>query len=143
MSATVDEAFALRGRVCLVSGAASGIGLATTKLFRSLGATVAAIDLEPAPEADLSFQGDAADASDVASVVRQALERFGSVDVLVNNAGIGGVGDLEETSPELWDDVMRVNVRSVYLMCRAVVPTMIERRSGAIVNDTSAIAETG
>jgi NAD(P)-dependent dehydrogenase (short-subunit alcohol dehydrogenase family) len=143
VSATVDEAFALRGRVCLVSGAASGIGLATTRLLRSLGATIAAIDLEPAPETDLSFRGDVAEASDVARLVQQVLERFGRVDVLVNSAGIGGVGDLEQTSPELWDDVMRVNVRSVYLMCRAIVPTMIEQRSGAIVNVASAIAETG
>jgi NAD(P)-dependent dehydrogenase (short-subunit alcohol dehydrogenase family) len=143
VSATLDEAFALRGRVCLISGAASGIGLATAKRLRSLGATVAAVDLEPASEADLVLQGDVAEASDVAHAVGQVLERFGRLDVLVNNAGIGGVGDLAETGPELWDNVMRVNVRSVYLMCRAVVPTMIEQRSGAIVNVSSAIAETG
>jgi NAD(P)-dependent dehydrogenase (short-subunit alcohol dehydrogenase family) len=143
VSATLDETFGLNGRVCLISGAASGIGLATVRLFRALGATVAALDLEPAPEADLALRGDAADTSDVGRVVREVLERFGSLDVLVNNAGIGGVGNLAETTPELWDEVMRVNARSVFLMCRAVVPGMVERRSGAIVNVSSAIAETG
>jgi NAD(P)-dependent dehydrogenase (short-subunit alcohol dehydrogenase family) len=143
VSATLDETFGLNGRVCLISGAASGIGLATARLFRALGATVAAIDLEHAPEADLALRGDAAEESDVGRAVTEVLERFRRLDVLVNNAGIGGVGDLAETAPELWDDVMRVNVRSVYLMCRAAVPSMIERRSGAIVNVASAIAETG
>jgi NAD(P)-dependent dehydrogenase (short-subunit alcohol dehydrogenase family) len=143
MNATLDQSFGLSGRVCLISGAASGIGLATARLFRALGATVAAIDLEPAPEADLALQGDAAEESEVERVVSEVLERFGRLDVLVNNAGIGGVGDLAETTPQLWDNVMRVNVRSVYLMSRAVVPAMIEQRSGTIVNVSSAIAETG
>ena len=63
--------------------------------------------------------------------------------MLFNNAGIAGVGDLEETSLELWDQVMRVNVRGVFLMSRAVVPQMIAQRSGSIVNMSSAIAQTG
>jgi NAD(P)-dependent dehydrogenase (short-subunit alcohol dehydrogenase family) len=63
--------------------------------------------------------------------------------VLFNNAGIAGVGDLEETSLELWEQVMRVNVRGVFLMSRAVAPQMIAQRSGSIVNMSSAIAQTG
>jgi NAD(P)-dependent dehydrogenase (short-subunit alcohol dehydrogenase family) len=63
--------------------------------------------------------------------------------VLFNNAGIAGVGDVEETSLELWERVMRVNARGVFLMSRAVVPTMIAQRSGSIVNMSSAIAATG
>ncbi len=133
----------MSNRICLVTGAASGIGLATARLLREEGARVAGADLDPAPEADLSITGDVADEQDVARIVGAVVERFGHVDVLVNNAGISGVGDLTETTPEQWDRVMRVNVRSVFLMCRAVVPAMCERRSGVVVNVASAIAETG
>jgi NAD(P)-dependent dehydrogenase (short-subunit alcohol dehydrogenase family) len=69
--------------------------------------------------------------------------REGRVDVLFNNAGIAGVGDVVETDPELFDRVMRVNVRGVYLMARAIVPYMIERRAGSIINMSSCIAEIG
>jgi NAD(P)-dependent dehydrogenase (short-subunit alcohol dehydrogenase family) len=63
--------------------------------------------------------------------------------VLFNNAGIPGVGDVEETTLELWERVMRVNVRGVFLMSRAVVPAMVAQRAGSIINMSSAIAETG
>jgi NAD(P)-dependent dehydrogenase (short-subunit alcohol dehydrogenase family) len=63
--------------------------------------------------------------------------------VLFNNAGIAGVGSLEETTLETWERVMRVNATGVFLMSRAVAPTMIERRSGSIINMASAIAEVG
>ena len=71
------------------------------------------------------------------------MHRFERIDVLFNNAGIGGVGDVLETEPELFDRVMRVNVRGVYLMSRAVVPYMIKQRSGSIINMSSCIAEIG
>jgi NAD(P)-dependent dehydrogenase (short-subunit alcohol dehydrogenase family) len=71
------------------------------------------------------------------------LSRFGRVDVLFNNAGISGVGNVEETTLELWEQVMRVNVRGVFLMSRAVAPIMIRQRSGSIINMSSAIAQTG
>jgi NAD(P)-dependent dehydrogenase (short-subunit alcohol dehydrogenase family) len=100
------------------------------------------IDLE-AGDGDLSLTADVADEGDVDRVVDDVLGRFGRIDVLVNNAGISGVGDLTETTPAQWDEVMRVNTRSVFLMSRAVVPGMLERRSGSVVNVASAIAETG
>ena len=133
----------LQGRICLVTGAASGIGAATARLLRAEGGTVAAVDLEPCADVDLSVIGDVADAADVERAVGEVLRRFGHVDVLVNNAGISGVGDILETTPERWDEVMRVNSRSVFLMSRAVVPGMLERRSGVVVNVASALAETG
>jgi NAD(P)-dependent dehydrogenase (short-subunit alcohol dehydrogenase family) len=133
----------LDGRICLVTGAASGIGRATAQLFRSEGASVAGVDLDPAPDVDLVLTGDVADEDDVARIVDGVVRRFGRVDVLVNNAGVSGVGDLVETTPEQWDRVLRVNARSVFLMCRAVVPGMSERGSGVVVNVASAIAETG
>ena len=70
-------------------------------------------------------------------------ERYKRIDVLFNNAGISGVGDVLETEPDLFDRVMRVNVRGVYLMSRAVVPHMIKQRSGSIINMSSCIAEIG
>jgi NAD(P)-dependent dehydrogenase (short-subunit alcohol dehydrogenase family) len=112
-------------------------------MFAREGATVATVDLQAAQNADLCLEGDVADETDVARVVDEVLGRFGRIDVLVNNAGISGVGDLAETTPEQFDEVMRVNVRSVFLMSRAVVPGMMERRSGSVVNVASAIAETG
>ena len=133
----------LAGRVCLVTGGASGIGSATGELFAREGAIVATVDVRPASGWDLSLTGDVADESDVARAVEEIVGRFERIDVLVNNAGISGIGDLAETTPEQWDEVLRVNARSVFLMSRAVVPGMLERRSGVVVNVASAIAETG
>jgi len=143
MSSDISPSHRLDGRICLVTGAASGIGAATTRLFAREGATVAVVDLQPSEDAALSLIGDVADEADVERVVAEALERFGRIDVLDNNAGISGVGDVAETTVEQWDQVMRVNVRSVFLMSRAVIRGMQERRSGAVVNVSSAIAETG
>jgi len=71
------------------------------------------------------------------------VDRYGRIDVLFNNAGIAGVGDVMETAPELFDRVMRINVRGVFLMSRAVVPHMINQRSGSIINMSSCIAQIG
>jgi NAD(P)-dependent dehydrogenase (short-subunit alcohol dehydrogenase family) len=89
------------------------------------------------------LQVDVADESGTRALADATVERFGRIDVLFNNAGVAGVGDLEETSLDLWEQVMRVNVRGVFLMSRAVVPQMIAQRSGSIVNMSSAIAQTG
>jgi len=128
----------LEGKICIVTGAASGIGLATARLFAAEGATVAAADLQGTP-----YRVDVGDAGETKELAARVVAEHGRIDVLFNNAGIAGVGDVEETTPELWDDVMRVNARGVFLMSRAVVPTMIAQRSGSIVNMSSAIAETG
>lgn len=145
----------LDGKVCLITGAGSGIGRASAKLFAGEGAhvVVADIDLDAARKtvAEIEAAGGRAsaervDVTDEAQTVETAgrvaaeLER---IDVLFNNAGIAGVGDLGETSPEAFDRVMRVNVRGVFLMSRAVVPHMIIRRRGSIINMSSCIAEIG
>jgi NAD(P)-dependent dehydrogenase (short-subunit alcohol dehydrogenase family) len=128
----------LEGKVCIVTGAASGIGLASAELFAAEGATVVAADLEGTP-----YRVDVADEEETKELAAQVVAEHGRIDVLFNNAGIAGVGDLEETTLDLWERVMRVNARGVFLMSRAVVPTMIAQRSGSIVNMSSAIAETG
>jgi len=125
----------LAGKVCIVTGAASGIGKATADLFETEGATVV--------RADLVDGFDVADEEQTQELAGRVEREHGRIDVLFNNAGIAGVGDVQETSLELWERVLRVNARGVFLMSRAVVPAMIAQRSGSIVNMSSAIAETG
>jgi NAD(P)-dependent dehydrogenase (short-subunit alcohol dehydrogenase family) len=128
----------LEGKVCIVTGAASGIGRASAQLFADEGATVVAADLEGTPH-----RVDVADEEETQALAAVVVAEYGRIDVVFNNAGIAGVGDIEETTLDLWERVMRVNARGVFLMSRAVVPTMIAQRSGSIVNMSSAIVETG
>jgi NAD(P)-dependent dehydrogenase (short-subunit alcohol dehydrogenase family) len=125
----------LQGKVCIVTGAASGIGKATAGLFAAEGATVVGVDLVD------GF--DVAEEADTRELAERVVREHGRIDVLFNNAGIAGVGDVGETTLDVWESVMRVNARGVFLMSRAVVPTMIAQRSGSIVNMSSAIVETG
>jgi NAD(P)-dependent dehydrogenase (short-subunit alcohol dehydrogenase family) len=125
----------LDGKVCIVTGAASGIGKASAELFENEGAVVVG--------ADLVDGFDVAEEAQTLELAERVVRDHGRIDVLFNNAGVAGVGDVEETTLELWERVMRVNVRGVFLMSRAVVPAMVEQRSGSIVNMSSAIAETG
>ncbi len=145
----------LAGKVCVITGAGSGIGRATARLFAAEGATVVVADIDlnaaHATAAEIQSAGGGAgaervDVTDEVATVALAdgvASRFGGMDVLFNNAGIAGVGDVVETTPELFDHVMRVNVRGVYLMTRAVVPHMVRKKSGSIINMSSGIAEIG
>jgi NAD(P)-dependent dehydrogenase (short-subunit alcohol dehydrogenase family) len=145
----------LDSKVCLITGAASGIGQATARLFASEGATVIVADIDldaarmTAGEIDLAGgkavaeQVDVTDVVQTVDVTQRVIGSLGRIDVLFNNAGIAGVGDVLETTPELFDRVMRVNVRGVFLMSRAVVPHMVARKSGSIINMSSGIAEIG
>lgn len=132
----------LHDKVCIVTGAGSGIGRATAQLFAQEGATVVAADVEHAADG-VTHWVDVGDEDATRALAATVVEEHGRIDVLFNNAGIAGVGDAEETTLDLWERVMHVNVRGVFLMSRAVVPTMKAQRSGSIVNMSSAIAETG
>jgi NAD(P)-dependent dehydrogenase (short-subunit alcohol dehydrogenase family) len=125
----------LDGKVCIVTGAASGIGRASADLFEAEGAVVV--------RADLVDGFDVTEEDQTQALAASTVREHGRIDVLFNTAGIAGVGDVEETSLELWEHVMRVNARGVFLMSRAVAPVMVGQRSGSIVNMSSAIAETG
>jgi len=142
----------LDAKVCLITGAGSGIGRASARLFAQEGArvVVADIDLEAAAKTvaeigavAVAERVDVTSPQDTVDLAKRVVEQFGRIDVLFNNAGIAGIGDVLETEPELFDRVMTVNVRGVYLMTRAVVPYMIERRTGSIINMSSCIAEIG
>src|SRR5881275_1905601 len=132
----------LEGKVCIVTGAGSGIGRASASLFAAEGARVVAADIDGSADG-VTHTVDVADEEQTEALAASVLAEHGRIDVLFNNAGIAGVGDLAETSLDLWERVMRVNARGVFLMSRAVAPAMIAQRSGSIINMSSAIAETG
>ena len=140
----------LEGKVCLITGSGSGIGQASARLFADEGARVVVADIDLAAATataeaigQVAEQIDVTDEAQTVELADRVVERFGRIDVLFNNAGIAGVGDVVETTPGLFDRVMRVNVRGVYLMSRAVAPHMIKQRSGSIINMSSGIAEIG
>jgi NAD(P)-dependent dehydrogenase (short-subunit alcohol dehydrogenase family) len=132
----------LASKVAIVTGAASGIGRATAKLFAAEGARVLAVDL---PNKSLTAQfGDLASIDcleqDITQrdaperIVQTALAAFGQIDILVNNAGIAAGAPFEETTDELWDRIMAINVNSIFRLSRAAVPSMKARGRGRIIN---------
>jgi NAD(P)-dependent dehydrogenase (short-subunit alcohol dehydrogenase family) len=148
----------LADRVCLVTGGGSGIGRATSLRFAQEGALVAVADIhsEAADETvrlitaaagrdDLAMvvSLDVTDPDSCDAAVGRIVAAWGRIDVLFNNAGIAGVGTVEETSLELWERVMAVNVRGVFLVARAVLPVMVGAHRGSIINMSSTIAEIG
>jgi NAD(P)-dependent dehydrogenase (short-subunit alcohol dehydrogenase family) len=127
----------LDGKVALVTGAAQGIGAAIASGLEAEGATVAVADLNP-PEGGI--RADVASESDVARLVEETVERHGRIDILVNNAGLYASLEMRaftEIPLEEWNRVMEVNVASMFLTCRAVVPVMREHGGGKIVNISS------
>lgn len=133
----------LSGRIAIVTGAGSGIGRAIAHRFAGVGATVVAADLDLAgaeetatsfPERIVPLYVDVTEEASVQALVRATLERFGQIDILVNNAGIGTTKDIVETDLEEWERVFAVNVRGVFLCCKHALPSMLERRSGVVIN---------
>ena len=128
---------ALDGKVAIVTGGAQGIGAAIADGLRADGADVVVADLEP-PEGGL--RADVASEADVARMVEETLARHGRVDILVNNAGLYAslpMRPFTEIPLDEWRHVMDVNVASMFLTCRAVVPVMREQGGGKIVNISS------
>jgi len=127
----------LAGKVAIVTGGAQGIGAAIARGLDAEGAEVVIVDLEP-PEGGI--QADVSSEEDVERAVAQALERNGRIDILVNNAGLYASLEMRaftEIPLEEWNRVMEVNVASMFLTCRAVVPVMREQGGGKIVNISS------
>ena len=136
----------MEGKVAVVTGAAQGIGHAIAAGLAAAGARVVVADLHGAEEAAAAFPdgvGITADVADEAAVQRlvdEAVERCGSIDILVNNAGLYAslaMRPFEQIPLEEWRQVMDVNVASMFLMCKAVVPVMRSRGGGKIVNISS------
>ncbi len=145
----------LENKVVLITGAARGIGLAIAAGMAREGARVMLTDIDARElgtvreriqaggHAAEAFPLDVCDGAAVAGITAEVLRREGRIDVLVNNAGIAAVESFLDTTEERWDAVMAVNLKSVFLCCKAVVPGMIERRSGKIINVASVAAKVG
>lgn len=143
----------LTGKTAIVTGAASGIGLAITRAFLAEGAAVAMLDRDADTleaeaaaldrDAVRAFPCDVARADQVAAAVAAAAEALGPINTLVNNAGISIPGGLEEMPEEDWDRIFAVNVKSVYLVSREVIPMMRASGGGSIINVASESAFIG
>ncbi len=135
----------LEGKVCVVTGAASGIGAATCARFAEEGATVVGADLVESPGVDLAVQVDVTDEMAVQALYAQVREQFGAVHVLFNNAGISPPDDVGvlETSLAAWQRVQDVNLRSVFLCCKHGIPHLLESGGGSVVNTASFVAVMG
>ncbi len=147
---------ALTGRVVLVTGSSRGIGAEIAVKAAAEGARVAvhyhhsadgaqatvarARDLGAEAE---SFAADLGDGRQAEELVERAIERFGRVDALVNNAGRTLVGPFLEIEPTVWDEVIRTDLTAAFHTCRAVLPSMVERGNGTIVNIASRLAQIG
>jgi NAD(P)-dependent dehydrogenase (short-subunit alcohol dehydrogenase family) len=142
----------LEGKVAVITGGASGIGRETAKRFAEEGARVCVADLadEPGKEMAAEIDGlyvhaDVTDPDDVQSMYREAVERFGGLDVLFNNAGISPPDDdsILETELDAWQRVQDVNLKSVFLCCKYGIPHLLERGGGSIINTASFVAVMG
>ncbi|KIC57914.1 SDR family NAD(P)-dependent oxidoreductase [Microbacterium hominis] len=139
MSGTFD------GLVIVVTGGASGIGLATSLAFAERGGTVAVLDLrhEGLPEPLTGFTADVTDRASVDAAISAIVERFGGIDVVVNSAGVSAVGTVEEATEDDWDRVLDINVRGTARVCAAALPHLRRSAHAAIVNVCSIAALNG
>jgi NAD(P)-dependent dehydrogenase (short-subunit alcohol dehydrogenase family) len=135
----------LEGKVCVITGAAGGIGTATAALFRSEGATVAGVDITENAPGDLSLQVDVTQEDQVADMYARVREAFGRIDVLFNNAGIAPGDDVSalDTGVDAWDRVQEVNLKAVFLCCKHGIRHLLEAGGGSVINTASFVALMG
>ncbi|MFD9127693.1 SDR family NAD(P)-dependent oxidoreductase [Kitasatospora sp. NPDC059571] len=139
---TTDD---LAGLAAVVTGGASGIGLATASLLAERGARVAVLDLDPAPlkEPLTGFTADVGADASVRAAVDAAAETFGGIDIVVNCAGISAVGTVEDNPDEQWSRVLDVNVVGIVRTTRAALPHLRRSSHASVVNIGSIVTTTG
>jgi 3-oxoacyl-[acyl-carrier protein] reductase len=145
----------LADRIAIVTGAASGIGRGIAVLYAEEGADVAIVDrnadgaartaaaVKERGRRSLSVAADVGQEADVATAFATIIDQFGAPDILVNNAGIASVSLLEQMTAAMWDEMIRINLRSVFLCTRAVLPAMRSKNYGRIINISSQLAHKG
>jgi NAD(P)-dependent dehydrogenase (short-subunit alcohol dehydrogenase family) len=135
----------LDGKVCVITGAASGIGAEAARLFDEQGARVVGVDVNPGSEGELTIQADVTEEDQVQALYAQAKRELGRIDVLFNNAGISPPDDASalETSLEAWQRVQDVNLRSVFLCCKHGIPHLLDAGGGSVINTASFVAVMG
>jgi NAD(P)-dependent dehydrogenase (short-subunit alcohol dehydrogenase family) len=135
----------LDGKVCVVTGASSGIGAESARLFMDEGATVAGVDLRDDGVGTLALAVDVADEQQVADLYARVRSEFGRIDVLFNNAGISPSDDASvlDTTLDAWQRVQDVNLKSVFLCCKHGIPHLIDGGGGSVINTASFVATMG
>jgi NAD(P)-dependent dehydrogenase (short-subunit alcohol dehydrogenase family) len=138
----------LGGKVCVITGAAGGIGRESAELFMAEGATVVGVDLAENAAGDLSLQVDVTHEGQVVDMFARARETYGRIDVLFNNAGISPPDDASvlDTDLEAWRRVQEVNLTSVFLCCKHGIPHLLDNEEpnrGSVINTASFVAVMG
>ena len=135
----------LEGKVCVITGAASGIGADSAHLFMDEGATVVGVDLVSGSVGSIAIEADVTHEAEVMAMYERVKAEYGHIDVLFNNAGINPTNDSSviETSLEAWQQVQDVNVRSVFLCCKHGIPHLLEGGRGSVINTASFVAIMG
>jgi NAD(P)-dependent dehydrogenase (short-subunit alcohol dehydrogenase family) len=135
----------LENKVCVVTGAAGGIGAATVALFAQEGARVVGVDIRGGSPGELSLRVDVTDEDQVAELYARVRRELGRIDVLFNNAGISPTDDASviQTPLDVWERVQEVNLRSVFLCCKHGIPHLLEGGGGSVINTASFVAVMG
>jgi NAD(P)-dependent dehydrogenase (short-subunit alcohol dehydrogenase family) len=135
----------LDGKVCVITGAASGIGAESARLFAAEGAKVVGVDVDEGSEGELALQADVTDEEQVKGMYERTKEEFGRIDVLFNNAGINPTDDSSaiDTTLEAWQRVQDVNLRGVFLCCKHGIPHLLASGGGSVINTASFVAVMG
>ncbi|WP_243773900.1 SDR family NAD(P)-dependent oxidoreductase [Actinomadura barringtoniae] len=139
----MDRGMEFDGIKALVTGGASGIGLAAARLLAERGAAVACLDLNAAPDPFHTVKADVTDDAAVRTAVNEAAQHLGGLDVVVNNAGIGAQGTVEDNDDVEWHRVYDINVVGMVRVSRAALPYLRESSHAAIVNTCSIAATAG
>ena len=141
----MNPAGRLAGKVCVITGAAGGIGGATATRFAVEGAVVVGVDLLEHSVGELALRADVTDEESVSRIYQEVRQQFGRIDVLFNNAGISPIDDASvlDTSLESWERVQTVNLQSVFLCCKHGIPHLLETGGGSVINTASFVAVLG